>query len=155
VKSPIHVLVDHRLGVLFLDMRPGRLIDTYLRALGAADVDLILSVFSENSLVHSPLYGPTPARTFYPKLFSDTSGAHLTLLATMRGEDQRGAVVISFYFHFDWRLSSGVATSFDVVDVARLGAHGLIDELHIVYDTVHVRPAFEAETGRRSWRPSR
>jgi hypothetical protein len=29
---------------------------------------------------------------------------------------------------------------------------GLISALHIVYDTVEVRPAFEADTGRPSWR---
>jgi hypothetical protein len=29
---------------------------------------------------------------------------------------------------------------------------GLIGELHIIYDTIAVRPAFERETGH-SWRP--
>jgi hypothetical protein len=30
---------------------------------------------------------------------------------------------------------------------------GLIAALHIIYDTVDVRPAFEASTGHPSWRP--
>jgi hypothetical protein len=38
------------------------------------------------------------------------------------------------------------------VDVATLGPDGKIQELHIIYDTVDVRPAFEADVGRTSWR---
>jgi hypothetical protein len=34
-----------------------------------------------------------------------------------------------------------------------LGPDGLITALHIIYDTVEVRPAFEALTGHPSWRP--
>jgi hypothetical protein len=66
--------------------------------------------------------------------------------------DTNGQTTVSFWFHFDWRLPSGAAAPFDVVDVATLGAHGLIRSLHIIYDTVDVRPAFEAAVGRPSWR---
>jgi len=38
--------------------------------------------------------------------------------------------------------------------VATLAPDGKIQELHIIYDTVDVRPAFEAEVGRTSWRVS-
>jgi hypothetical protein len=61
---------------------------------------------------------------------------------------------VSFWFHFDWRLPSGAAAPFDVVDIAALGPDGKIRDLHIIYDTVDVRPAFEAEVGRSSWRKS-
>ena len=70
----------------------------------------------------------------------------------MRGEDVNGAPTVSFWFHFDWRLPSGAAAPFDVVDVATLAPDGKIQELHIIYDTVDVRPAFEADVGRTSWR---
>jgi hypothetical protein len=85
-------------------------------------------------------------------LFADTSQANLTLKSVMSGVDTTGQTTVSFWFHFDWRLPSGAAAPFDVVDVATLGSHGLIEELHIIYDTVDVRPAFEAEVGRSSWR---
>lgn len=128
------------------------LVATYLRALAIADVGLAVSLFTEDAMVHSPLYGPSAPAAFYPQLFADTSEANLELLATMQGRDQHGAEMISFFFHFDWRLPSGEAAPFDVVDVARLAPDGRIDRLHLVYDTVDVRPAFEAATGRRSWR---
>lgn len=104
-------------------------------------------------MVHSPLYGPRPARDFYPALFADTSQAHITLKSVMIGTDASGAKTVSFWFHFDWRLPSGAAAPFDAVDVATLGPNERIQSLHIVYDTVEVRPAFEAEVGRRSWHP--
>ena len=128
------------------------LVAAYLRALGTADTDLAVSLFADDGLVRSPLYGPRPASEFYRALFADTSQANPTLKAVMRGEDQAGQTTVSFWFHFDWRLPSGTAALFDVVDVATLAPDGRIKELHIVYDTVDVRPAFEAEVRRSSWR---
>jgi hypothetical protein len=133
----------------------GDLVAAYLRALSTADAGLAVSLFTDDGVVHSPLYGPRRAGDFYRALFADTSQANLTLQSVMTGEDQTGRPTVSFWFHFDWRLPSGAATPFDVVDVATLAPDGKIKELHIIYDTVEVRPAFEAEVGRSSWRRSR
>jgi hypothetical protein len=130
------------------------LVAAYFRAITTADAELAVSLFVADGRVHSPLYGPRPAAEFYPALFADTSRANLTLKSVMRGEDVDGAPTLSFWFHFDWRLPSGVAAPFDVVDVAMLAPDGKIQEMHIVYDTVDVRPAFEADVGRTSWRVS-
>jgi len=131
------------------------LVAAYLRALTTADADLAVSLFTDDGVVHSPLYGPRPAADFYPVLFADTSQANLTLESVMSGEDQAGATTVSCWFHFDWRLPSGAAAPFDVVDVATLASDGRIQDLHIIYDTVDVRPAFEADVGRSSWRQPR
>ena len=90
----------------------------------------------------------------YPALFADTSQADLTLMSVMTGEDQNGIATVSFWFHLDWRLPSGAAAPFDAVDVASLSPDGKIQELHIIYDTVDVRPAFQTDVGRSSWRRS-
>lgn len=129
------------------------LVATYLRALGSADLDLMLSLFTFDAVVSSPLYGSLPASDFFPGLFADTSQATLTPQATMTGTDSDGGPVVSFWFHFDWRLPSGTAAPFDVCDIARLAADGRIRELNLIYDTVDVRPAFEADVGHASWRP--
>jgi len=128
------------------------LVTTYLRALTSADAALAVSLFADDGVVHSPLYGPRPPRNFYRALFADTSQANLTLKSVMSGVDTAGRTTVSFWFHFGWRLPSGAAAPFDVVDVASLGSHGLIEELHIIYDTVDVRSAFEAEVRRAPWR---
>jgi hypothetical protein len=127
------------------------LVAAYLRALATADAELAVGLFTDDGLVHSPLYGPRPAAEFYPALFADTSQANLTLKSVMTGQDQTGATI---WFHFDWRLPSGAAAPFDVVDVATLAPDGKVKDLHIIYDRVDVRPAFEADVGRSSWRRS-
>lgn len=127
------------------------LVATYLAGVADGDVAALLGLFADDAVVHSPLYGPLPPAEFYPRLFADTGAAHLTLRSVLRGHDTDGTATLAFWFHFDWRLPSGAAAPFDVVDVARLDGDGLITELHLVYDTVDVRPAFEAETGP-SWR---
>jgi hypothetical protein len=131
------------------------LVNAYLHALNTADADLAVSLFAEDAVVHSPLYGPQLAKDFYPALFADTSQAKLDLKSVMTGTDTSGATTVSFWFHFDWRLPSGAAAPFDVVDVATLGPDDRIQSLHIIYDTVDVRPAFEAEVGHPSWREPR
>lgn len=128
------------------------LVARYLRALGDADLPAMLGLFADGAVVHSPLYGDLPATGFYPALFADTGAATLTPLGSMRGESASGSTLVSFLFHFDWVLPGGTRAPFDVVDVAELDDAGLITSLRIIYDTVHVRPAFEADTGKDSTR---
>ena len=127
-------------------------VETYLSALRDADVERVLSLFAPDAVVHSPLYGVMTPAEFYPALFADTNEANLELRSVMHGRDTDGVRTMSFWFHFDWRLPSGAAAPFDVVDVVTLDEAGRFTSLHIIYDTVDVRPAFEAETGRPSWR---
>lgn len=121
-----------------------RLVASYLSALAGADVPGVLALFAKDGVVNSPLYGVLPATEFYPALFADTAESKLTLKATMAGE-REGRAVISFWFDFDWTLASGEPAPFTVVDVAELDDHGLIAELHIVYDTAPLRDAFNRQ----------
>jgi SnoaL-like domain len=135
-------------------MDAAELVATYLNALQASDATTLAGLFTDGGRVHSPLYGVLPAREFFPRLFAVTGESRLTLRAVMQGTRQEGGTVVSFWFHFDWRLPSGAAAPFDVVDLAELDAEGRITDLHLVYDTIDVRPSFEAETGHASWRQS-
>jgi hypothetical protein len=128
------------------------IVAAYLQALGDADLDGMLALFTPDAIVHSPLYGTLPATEFYPKLFADTGSATLTLLGTMRGTSVEGRALLSFLFHFDWVLPNGTRAPFDVVDVAEVDDDGLISSIRIIYDTVDVRPAYEADTGTTSHR---
>jgi ketosteroid isomerase-like protein len=47
-------------------MSPQELAGAYLDALSRADVARMLDLFSDDALVHSPLYGPVPASMFFP-----------------------------------------------------------------------------------------
>jgi ketosteroid isomerase-like protein len=121
----------------------------YLAALENEDVAAVLALFRPEAIVHSPLYGPVPARRFYPALFTDTGRARLHLHGVADGDH-----LTAIWFRFDWTLPSGRSAGFDCVDMLKLDRDGLISELHIIYDTIAVRPMFERETGR-SWRPGR
>jgi hypothetical protein len=134
-------------------MTPGQLAEAYLAALEAADEARVLALFAGDAIVYSPLYGPVPAVEFYPALFRDTSRAVLTLHGVTSGTSPAGAPLVGLWFHFDWRLGDGRDAPFDVVDMLELAPNGQITSLHIVYDTVQVRPAFEASAGHPSWRP--
>ena len=129
-----------------------RLAEAYLGALGRSDLTAITGLFSEAGLVHSPLYGPMPAADFFAALFGDTSESRLTLRGVTHGSKADGTALGSIWFHFDWRLPSGRQAPFDVIDMLELTDDGRIASLHIVYDTAQVRPAFEQETGKQSWR---
>jgi hypothetical protein len=99
-------------------MGPRELAEAYLDTLGRADLAMMLSLFSDGALVHSPLYGAVPASEFFPALFGDTAESRLTLRGVTQGEDAGGTPLVSIWFH----------------------------------DTADIRPIFEQETGRRSWR---
>lgn len=121
---------------------PDLLVERYLAALEAADLDAVLALFAPDATVVSPLYGTQPARAFYPVLFADTAESRLTLKATMRGT-RDGGELVSFWFDFDWTLASGEPAPFSVVDVAELdeadrAAH---DRLRHRPDPRGVRPA--------------
>ncbi len=130
-----------------------KLAEAYLGALGRADLTAMLSLFRTDAVVHSPLYGLVPAARFFPGLFSDTAESRLTLRGVMQGAAADGTPLVSIWFHFDWRLPGGQRAPFDVVDVLELDSGNRIAALRIVYDTAEIRPIFEQETGRRSWRP--
>ncbi len=123
---------------------PDLLVERYLAALGAADLDAVLALFAPDATVVSPLYGTLPARDFYPVLFADTAESRLTLKATMRGT-RDGRDLVSFWFDFDWTLASGEPAPFSVVDVAGLDDAGRIERLTIVYDTAPIRSAFDRQ----------
>jgi ketosteroid isomerase-like protein len=119
----------------------------YLAALGRGDLPALLALFHPEAIVHSPLYGPSPATEFYPRLLADTGRSELHLRGVTQGEH-----LVGVWFRFDWTLPSGAVTGFECVDMLELDDQGLITTLRIFYDTVTTRAAFEHETGG-SWRP--
>ncbi|MGE5135766.1 MAG: nuclear transport factor 2 family protein [Gemmatimonadota bacterium] len=134
-------------------MDPQQLSDRYLSALRGADATAMLSLFTANALVHSPLYGPLPAAEFYQILFSDTGAARPVLRGITQGTTPDGTRLASIWFRFEWELPTGRAVTFDVVDMLELADDDRIAALHIVYDTADVRPAFEEATGKAIWQP--
>ncbi|WP_433336653.1 nuclear transport factor 2 family protein [Spirillospora sp. CA-294931] len=136
-------------------MNPHEIAERYLAALETADLPAVLALCTPDAVVHSPLYGPQPAAEFYPALFADTGRARLELRGVTSGDTVEGRPMVTIWFTFEWTLPSGAPADFECVDVLELAADGRVAALRIIYDTVNVRPAFEAEKGEgASWRPT-
>jgi hypothetical protein len=120
-------------------LSPDALVEAYLGALSSADAELAISLFAADGIVDSPLYGQQAASDFYPALFADTAASVLTLRKTLLSAD---AATLAFWFDFDWVLANGTPAPFTVVDVAELDKNGLIQRLHIVYDTHPIRDSW-------------
>lgn len=125
----------------------------YVAAIEALDAERVLALFSDDGVVHSPLYGDLPATEFFPRMLGDTARAALTLLGSAAGATVRGARLAIWYFAYDWTLDpdghepTPEVTGVDMVDIAELDDEGRIVSFTIVYDTVAARPAFTAVTG--------
>lgn len=124
----------------YLLMQIPQLIQTYLRGLEEGDASGIISLFSSDGVVHSPLYGQQAAGDFYHKLFQDTRQSAITLLHIFQETQQ--ADVAAAHFRYDWLMKDGTPCSFECVDVFYLDPEGKIREMHIIYDTQATRTAF-------------
>ena len=125
-------------------MKADTIANNYLEALEEANLEKVLSLFTPDAVVNSPLYGDRKASDFYPELFEDTSDSKLTLKGVMEGSStQSGIDLISIWFYFDWTLANGEPAPFDVVDVLEVDQDSrLITKINIIYDTVNIRSAF-------------
>lgn len=119
-----------------------KLMQQYLEALQKADEAMILSFFSDGATVDSPLYGRVLAREFYPRLFQDTDSSTIQPLHFFID----GSVGVA-HFRYDWVLSDGSSTSFQCADIFDFDG-AKIRHLTIIYDTQHIRRAFEKVTTR-------
>ncbi len=109
----------------------------YFRSLQAGDVEAICELFSENGMVHSPLYGIKHHRDFYTELMED-SGDSAIDLKRIFVDEEKGDLAI--WFRYDWGLENGKRVVFEGVDVFELNEEGKIERLTIIYDTINTRP---------------
>ena len=110
----------------------------YLNALNEGSLDKVLALFTEDAVVHSPLYGEMPADAFYRDLFSDTRQSETQLLNVFDAADNGKALALQF--HYRWTLQSGEVVSFEVVDVFELADNrDRFTRLTIIYDTWRIR----------------
>ena len=115
-------------------------IKLYLDCLERADLDKMLSLFSEGAIVNSPLRGEVNAPEFYRDLFADTQSSKITLLNIFKSDNP---AIGAGHFRYDWVLKDDTPKPFECVDVFRLDSEGKIKHLMIIYDTYNLRAAYE------------
>ena len=113
----------------------------YIEGLETGDMNQIISLFAQDGLVHSPLYGDLSAKEFYKGLFSDTQRSKITLLNIFTSVDKPN--VYGAHFRYVWTLRDNTETSFECVDIFVFDESDKIKEMTIIYDTNRTRQSFE------------
>lgn len=110
----------------------------YLAALNETDLDKVLSLFTRDALVVSPLYGEMAVEDFYTELFADTNRSETKFLNLFESKENGGSM--GLHFHYKWTLKNGEVVNFEVVDVFELTSDGQrFKKLTIIYDTYPIR----------------
>lgn len=116
------------------------LIKEYLNGLESGNAGKLLSIFEENAIVLSPLYGKLSAKQFYSDLFKDTTQSKITLLNTLQSNENENTC--AGHFRYDWTMKDGSLVTFECVDVFKVTAKNKIEQLTIIYDTFGIRDNF-------------
>ena len=104
----------------------------YLSHLQEGRAPEIISLFSDDGIVVSPIYGTLPAAEFYPKLLEDTKKSEITFDGIFKEKDRQR---IALLFDYRWTLKNDQTVDFKVVDILELDTHLKIKKLTIIYDT--------------------
>jgi ketosteroid isomerase-like protein len=110
----------------------------YMQALGDADYETIVSLFTEDGTVTSPFLGTMHAGGFFEQLSRASSQNVITPIDVMvsTSDPTRGAG----YFEYDWTMADGSTVVFNVVDLFTFEpGGGRFTSMSIVYDTHPVR----------------
>jgi ketosteroid isomerase-like protein len=87
------------------------LIRRYLGAMAAGDLDGVVSCFSGDGVVVSPVYGTVPVRPFYERLFADTIRAEVTIRDIYLAEGQPDRAIAHFGYRWERRDKPVVDTN--------------------------------------------
>jgi len=110
----------------------------YMQALGDADYETIVALFTDDGMVTSPFLGTMPAGEFFEQLSRASSQNVITPIDVMvsTSDSTRGAG----YFEYDWTMADGSSVVFNVVDAFTFEPGGeRFASMTIIYDTHPVR----------------
>ena len=117
-------------------MKKKAIANNYLKYLERGEINNVIDLFTEDGIVHSPIYGIKNATEFYPLLNNDTSNSEFILKGIF---EHKNANDLALYFTYKWTLKNNKKVEFDVVDIIEFNAENKIKTLKIIYDTVTAR----------------
>jgi hypothetical protein len=119
------------------------LAEQYLDYLQEANLAGVLSLFSSDAKVYSPLYGVLTAVDFYQTLFKQTRASKTQLLNVFESVANATHQSMALHFNYEWVMANGTLVQFECVDVFTLNEKEKVTELKIIYDTAPLRSEFE------------
>ncbi len=108
----------------------------YINFLEKGNIKNLLSLFTKDAIVDSPVYGKMDANRFYNVLNNDTTSSELKLKGIFEENDSNK---LALYFKYKWTLKNNKQVEFDVVDIIEFNDSMHIYKLKIIYDTVKSR----------------
>ncbi len=105
----------------------------YLSFLEKGDIPKILSLFTKDGTVVSPVYGTKPAREFYQHLSNDTHKSVIKFDGIFFEKEKHR---IALLFDYQWVLKNHKKVAFKVMDIIDFNDNLKIEKLTIIYDTV-------------------
>ena len=87
---------------------------SYIEYLSKGKLEQILSLFAENGIVVSPVYGKKTAHDFYTQLFADTNNSELEIKGIFEDANSGN---IALHFNYGWTLKNDSKVNFEVVDI--------------------------------------
>jgi nuclear transport factor 2 (NTF2) superfamily protein len=117
--------------------------EQYLTSLQEGNLSGVLSLFSSDAKVYSPLFGVLTPVEFYQDLFKQTRASKTQLLNVLESSFENTKKALALHFNYEWTLINGTQVQFECVDVFELDEHGKIKQLKIIYDTAPIRSDFE------------
>jgi len=112
----------------------------YLAHLQEGDMDKVISLFTKEGVVVSPIYGEMKAISFYKTLEKDTKASELHFDGLFVEKQTNRMTLL---FEYRWTIKNGKTVMFKVVDVLQLDEEHKIEKLTIIYDTVDTRAALQ------------
>lgn len=115
------------------------IINKYMTALAACDLDGLCSLFTADAKIYSPLLGWVEPRSFFEKMctLSDVDKSYQISHNTMLSADGKSTMIKHFTYH--WATKDGRETTFEVCDVFEFNDDNKIIKEIILYDTYQLR----------------
>lgn len=116
-----------------------QIIEKYMKALAAYDLDGLCSLFAKDAKVYSPLLGWIEPRIFFEKMctLSDVQKSYQIPHNTLISTENKDVMIKHFTYH--WAVKDGRNTTFEACDVFEFNDQNLITKETILYDTYQLR----------------
>lgn len=107
------------------------ILQSYLRAIQARDLEAILQLFRPDARVTHPILGRLTAAEFFPTLLQATRSDQASDEVIYLAEPDRAAL----YFQDEWEDSAGVHFRNPIVLLFEFAPEGKVAALEVVFDT--------------------
>ncbi|WP_334188388.1 nuclear transport factor 2 family protein [Noviherbaspirillum sp.] len=125
-------------------MSPLQVCKEYLAAANRADLPGVLSFFTQDATVVSPLYGEMSVEDYHKMLFNDTKHSIIRLQNIFEAINDDRAMALQF--NYTWVLNSGKSLNLELMSLFELAPkRNLLSKLTYIYDTAQLRTHLHVE----------